>query len=191
MGQPSGSTDERIEGLSAGLPIATPLGWRAAGQVREGDAVWCLDAPPQPVVGVRRHLMRAPQAVLVPALALGNPDPVVLLPDQPVALDLDQAAELYGDPVALIPARALVGWRGIRRCRAQAGLVIRLRFARRQVIYAGPGLLLACAGEAGLLVCAEGPPAPPLTAGQARHLMACVMAEEIGAALRPGAQAAF
>jgi len=185
MGKTGAVTDERIDGVLAGLAIATPDGWRAAGQVQAGDLVWCMDDAPQPVLAVRRHLLRHPRAVLVPARALGNPAPVILLPDQPVALELDQAALIYGDPVALIPARALVGWRGITACRAPAGMVVRLVFVRRQVIYAGPGLLLGCAGIPPRGLRPEGPPAPPLTAGQARHLMTCVMAEEVGAGLRP------
>ena len=166
------------------MPIATPDGWRAAGQVRVGDAVWCLDDSPQRVLSLQRHWQRACWEVRVPPLALGNTTSVFLLSDQPVALELDQAAHLYGDPVVLIPAKALIGWRGIGPARAPGGAVVRLGFAKRQVIYAGPGLLLGCPAVAPPVLRPEGPPAPPLTAEQARHLMACVMAEEAGAALR-------
>lgn len=172
------------DGMAQGLPIATPEGWRAVAQVRVGDAVWCLDASPQPVLAMDRRCLRAVWAVRVPPLALGNGGPVHLLPDQPVALDLDQAAEIYGDPVVLIPARALIGWRGIGPVRLAGGAVVRLRFAKRQVIYAGPGLLLGCPSAVPSTLGPEGPPAPPLTAEQGRDLMACVMAEELGSRLR-------
>ena len=98
-------SDERIDGVMAALPVATPWGWRPAADLRQGDAVSCHNAPPQPILLVLRHFVRNPHAVRVPADAVGNPAQVLLLPDQTVALSFDQAAELYGDPVALIPAR--------------------------------------------------------------------------------------
>ncbi len=185
MGQRRWVSDEFIEGFPACMQIATPDGWLPAGEVRTGDAVWCLDAPPQPVVAIRSQMQRRSGGVLLPQGALGNPRQLILPPDQPVALDLDQAALFYGDPVVLLPARALLGWRGIRRCSQSAQVLVRLRFARQQVIYAGPGLLLGCSGVVTQGLRLDGPPAVPLTAQQAKHLMTCVMAEEVGASLRP------
>jgi len=190
MDQPHTAAQEEGGGLLATLPVATPSGWRAAGRLQVGDPVWCLDAPPQRIRWLRHNGLRAPGLVRVDEGALGNPGPVALLPDQAVALDLDQAAVLYGDPVALVPARALVGWRGITWQRAPSDIAVQVRFDRGQVIYAGPGLLLGCPGLSTSLAPA-GPPAPPLTAEQAHHLMACVMAEDIGAALRPRRHATF
>ena len=180
----STTTGAHRDGVAARMPIATPEGWRAAAQLRVGDAVWCLDDSPQPVLSLHRHWQRACWDVRVPPLALGNTTAVFLSPEQPVALDLDQAAQLYGDPVALMPAKALIGWRGIGPARSAGGAVMRLEFAKRQVIYAGPGLLLGCPAVDPPGLRPQGPPAPPLTAEQARHLMACVMAEEVGTGLR-------
>lgn len=176
--------DGAERGLQVGMPVATPQGWRIAGALRPDDLVWTPDGPPQPIRWVRRGSVVALRAVLVPEAALGNPGPLVLLPGQPVALDLDAAADVYGDPVVLVPALALVGWRGIGTCRVGPAPVLQLGFARRQVIYAGPGLLLGCEGDAPPLLHPGGPPAPPLSAGQAARLMACVMAQEVGNGLR-------
>lgn len=184
-------TGTQISGLPASLPVATPRGWRPAGALQPGDPVWCLDAAPQPLVSVVRAPDATRLAVQVPRRVLGNPEAVLLLPDQPVALDLGQAAVLYGHPLALIPARALLGWRGIAPCPLPPQPLVRLAFACRQILQAGPGLLLACATATPPTLIAEAPPALPLTAAQARHLMACVMAEEAGAALRPPPYAAF
>lgn len=191
IGKLEGAMDQQA-GILAALPVATPGGWRRAGALRPGDPVWVVDGPPQPVVHLQRFPVPKGWAVRLPPGAIGNPDAVLLLPQQSVALDLDQAAQIYGDPLALIPAAALVGWRGIARWRVAPDVAVQIGFAKRQLIYAGPGVLLCCEGSASPLLHPDGPPAPPLTGEQARHLMACVMAEEIGAELRiPPRQAAL
>jgi len=177
-------------GLPAHLPVATPEGWCPAGRLAPGRRVFCLDAAPQPVIAAAMVHRPAGWLVRLPRAALGNPAALLLPPGQPVALDLDAAADRYGDPVALVPAVALVGWRGVTRQRVPQVRLVTLTFARSQVIYAGPGLLLGCPGAARPLR-PEGPPAPPLSTDEARHLMACVMAGEVGAALRRGPYAAF
>jgi len=178
-------------GIPAGLPVATPDGWVRAGALQVGEAVLCVDAPPQPIMTRRIAVLPCALLVRLPAGALGEHGLLLLPPDQPVALDLDAAADLYGDPVVLLPAGALVGWRGIARRRVTEAALVTLGFDRRQVVYAGPGMLLGCPGPAASVLRAEGPPAPPLTAPQARHLLACVMAADVGAALQPRPYATF
>ncbi|MDP4031307.1 MAG: hypothetical protein Q8P60_00375, partial [Pseudorhodobacter sp.] len=126
--------------------------------------------------------------VLVPVWALDNRQELVLLPEQKVLIKADVAEDLYGDPFALIPARALEGWRGIARCRPPP-MALQIRFARHQVIYANGGVLLSCAGEAPAHSDWRAP--PPFSSyslAQAQHLVACLMAEETGAALREAGQ---
>jgi hypothetical protein len=150
----------------------------------------------------------------VPAWALDNRSDLRLLPDQPVLLETDLAEQLYGDPFALVPAEALEGWRGISRCAPLGGeVVVEIWFERPQVVYASRGVLLACPGQdpgppdptvpavpSGLALrgsdtAARAPSrtvAPaglgrgpvPFPLAQARHLVACLMAEEVGGALR-------
>ena len=177
------------EGIVTTTPIATPDGWRPAGSLVPGSVVLTFDAGPQQVTSA--HVMAMGQAypshwpLLVPAWALDNRDDLVLLPEQKVLIEADVAEDLYGDPFALISAQSMEGWRGIVRWRPPEGAAVEvLGFARPQVVYASGGVLLSCHGDP----FAEGELSEPLhitySLGQARHLIACLMAEEAGAALR-------
>ena len=181
------------EGIFATTLIATPQGWRLASDLRAGAHVLTFDSGSQPVSYVQALDIDDPPCgflpVLVPAWAMDNREDLMLLPEQKVLIEADLAEELYGDPFALIPARALEGWRGIGRCRPpQMAVGVQLRFARHQVIYASRGVLLSCGGEplAESNRCVAAYSSYPLA--QAQHLMACLMAEETGAALRLVAQ---
>lgn len=188
------------DGIFATTLIATPDGWCQAGSLRPGAHLLTFDGGAQRITGWQIvPFSQTPTSfwpLLIPSWAMDNRDEIILLPEQKVLIEADIAEDLYGDPFALIPARALEGWRGIQRCRPpEAAAAVQLRFSQHQVIYASRGLLLSCAGD-------------PLTdsnwqttgyasysLGQAEHLMACLMAEEAGAALhlaeqhRPGATA--
>lgn len=188
------------EGIFATTLIATPDGWCTADSLHPGARVLTFDGGAQRLTG--HHILPFAQAptsfwpLLVPSWAMDNRDEIILLPEQKVLIEADLAEDLYGDPFALIPARALEGWHGIQRCRPpEAATAVQLRFSRHQVIYASRGLLLSCAGDplADSDVLATGYASYSLA--QAEHLMACLMAEEAGAALRlaeqhrPGATA--
>ncbi|MEM7520995.1 MAG: hypothetical protein AAF307_08145, partial [Pseudomonadota bacterium] len=55
------------------------------------------------------------------------------------------ACDAYGDPFAVIPAKALDGYRGIRRMTPRTQVeVITLIFDEEQVIYGEGGALLHC-----------------------------------------------
>lgn len=187
-----------VEGIIAGTRIATDHGWRAVETLRSGDAVLTLEAGYQPLETlwtVRLPDDALPQPfwpVAVPQGALDCREAMLLLPDQRVLIECDQAESLFGDALALVPAAALEGWRGIARVPHAAGSeAVTLAFAAPQVIYASRAVLLACPGQDG----ASGDPAdlfgtrPPrlgdtaLTFDQARHLVACLMAEDLGGAL--------
>lgn len=177
------------EGIVASTPIATPKGWRAAGSLRQGAQVLTFDGGPQEVAFAHLHpinaMFPAYWPLLVPPWALDNREDLLLLPEQKVLIECDVAEELYGDPFALIPAQALAGWRGIDRSRPQDGaLAVTLGFSAPQVIYASRGVLLSCPGAS--LFDLDWPVADhaAYTLTQARHLVACMMAEEAGAALR-------
>jgi hypothetical protein len=120
----------------------------------------------------------------VPAWALDNREEITLLPEQKVLIEADVAEELYGDPFALVPAQALEGWRGIARRRPPPTFsVVQLGFASPHVLYASRGLLLSCPGDP----FADGGWADQgyctYSLAQARHLVACMIAEDAGAAL--------
>ncbi|WP_323038314.1 Hint domain-containing protein [Gemmobacter sp.] len=199
------------EGLLDGTLIATPDGWQAVERLEPGDRVLTFDGGPQPIVAVQMALVQAgrdwPQAhwpLAVPDGALGNRGPLRLLPGQPVLLESDLAEEMFGDPFALIPAAALQGWRGIAPGPPMAQECVRLLvLSVDEVIYAAGQVLLYCpadssAGLPGFDLRPRGEGRAgyvPLSLAAARDLVACLIAEEIGAALRgaapDGSQAAF
>ena len=184
------------EGIFATTPIATPDGWRLAAELTTGAQVMTFDEGTQPVIQAQAFALVDATPDLwplrVPAWAMDNREELTLLPEQKVLIEADAADDLYGDPFALIPARALEGWRGIARCRPpMMSAAVQLRFARHQVIYASRGVLLSCSG--GSLAEADWRAAPysSYSLAQARHLLACLMAEDVGAALRDAGQRHF
>lgn len=170
-------------GLGLTTPVATPTGWRRMGEIVPGDLLFTMDAGAVAVTGVERiDLTARVRAVRVPSWALGNRRGVSLAPGQGILLHEPLAEELYADPFAVLPIGALVGWRGIVALPHGAVPMVMPRFRAPQVIYAARELLVACPGEG---------PAPhlspvPFTPEQARHLALCLMAEDLGAALRSG-----
>lgn len=197
----SGGTGEAmlLEGIVAGTRIATGLGWRRVETLRPGDSVLTLEAGYQTVETLFRarlkdaDLPRTFWPVCVPARALDCRESLILLPDQRVLIECDQAEDLFGDALALVPAAALEGWRGIARVPHPGGAeAVTLGFAVPQVVYASRAVLLACPGQDGPAdttadLLAEEPPRladTALTFNQARHLVACLIAEDVGGALR-------
>jgi hypothetical protein len=187
-----------IAGITAGTRIATAAGWRKVETLRPGDAVLTLEGGFQPVAALRSYRLPAQVApptvwpLIVPRGALDCREPILLLPDQQVLIESDQAELLFGDALALVPALALEGWRGIRRIQPRARAeALTLSFATPQLIYASRAVLLACPAMPGNRPCrAEKVAARPGLAGaalsreQARHLVACLMAEDLGGALQ-------
>ncbi|MFN4129173.1 MAG: Hint domain-containing protein [Paracoccaceae bacterium] len=183
------------EGIFATTPIATPGGWCPAGDLRPGAQVITFDAGNQPVTQALVLAAGDPPPgfwpLRVPVWAMDNREELVLFPEQKVLIEADLAEDLYGDPFALIPARALEGWRGIGRCRPlqiAVAAAVQLRFARHQVIYASRGVLLSCAGDRLADNDWQARDYSRYSLAQARHLIACLMAEETGAALRVAEQ---
>lgn len=177
------------EGLFAMTPVATPDGWIAAGDLGPGDMVLTFDNGIQPVEAIyTAPFNEGPSEfwpLRVPAWALDNRDEIILLPQQKILLESDIAEELFGDPFALIPAEALEIWRGIARFKPSASEdVIQLRFDAPQIIYASRGVLLSCAGQDWVREDWGNPGFTDCSTSQARHLVACLMAEEAGATLR-------
>ena len=181
------------EGIVATTPIATPDGWRPAGCLLPGAEVMTFDNGPQRIRSAQILPMGAAHPshwpLLVPAWSLDNRDDLVLLPEQKILLEADLAEELYGDPFALIPAQALIGWRNIDRWRPPEGAAaVILGFDAPQMIYASRGILLCCAGDPLGETDWQDGLHTSYSLTQARHLVACLVAEEAGAALRVAGQ---
>ncbi|MCE6961287.1 Hint domain-containing protein [Cereibacter sphaeroides] len=188
----------QVEGVFGGTRIATPEGWRPVEQLRRGDAVLTVDGPPQPLRLARHNRIRPAGwpvslgPLLVPPGALDNRESLLLLSGQHVLLECDLAEVQCGEPFALVPAAALDGFRGIFRVTPPAETVaVSLGFAQEELVYAAGSTLLRCGGTEpaenpvqAMLTRARGGRSPALSLEQAAHLIACLVAEEAGAALR-------
>lgn len=125
-----------------------------------------------------------------------NDHPIELLPAQMVLLESELAEAEYGEPFVMVPALALLGWNGIRRCAPRDVELVHLQFDTPQVIFAGGSLFLGCGGhgrQAANLFRADG--LMTLRLPEGRRLVADLIAEGNRAAriaARHGtAQAAF
>lgn len=140
-------------GLAAGTLIATATGWRPVEAVARGDLILTFDRGLQPVRGITRGMhwdggFDCPEALwplTVPAGALGNRDPMLLLPEQYVMVESDAADILYGDPFTLLSAADLAGFRGIERTPPRPRMeVVQLHFDEDEVVFADHGALVLC-----------------------------------------------
>ena len=186
-------------GLVDGTRVATSKGWCPAEKVKVGDSVLTFDAGLKEVRCATRHALWTRAApcprkfwpLLVPAGAVGNIDEMLLLPDQAVMIECETAEMIHGDRFMLIPASALVGWRGIRRvipCKPVQ--VITLQFDSEQIVLANVGLQFLCsaapAGLNGALVARQPAASQVLPMKQALALVQFLAFEDVesGAATR-------
>lgn len=147
-------TDYQMRGITSGTRIATADGWRPVDALAIGDQVLTFDNGPQEIVAITRTTQLAHDSVApdfaspidVPAGVIGNDEPIVLLPEQNVMIESDVAEAKTGDPFALVPAKALVGYRGVERFRALRPFdVFTLHFTDDEVIYVEGGALTLAA----------------------------------------------
>lgn len=150
--------DARTSGMVAGTKVATRSGWARVETITAGTQVLTFDGGLQTVVSVTRHVLMADTCDIaswpmsVPAGALGNREPMTILPHQPVMIESDLAEEMTGDPFALIPATSLDGLRGITQSRPEAWVeVIQLHFEQDEIVFANIGALFLCRAEADLM----------------------------------------
>ncbi len=144
-------TDYQMRGIPSGTRIATADGWRSVDMLAIGDRVLTFDNGPQEIVAITRATQfvdddTAPSfanPIHVPAGAIGNCEPMVLLPEQNVMIESDEAESRTGDPFALIPAKALVGFRGVERFRALRHFdVLTLHCENDELVYVEGGALI-------------------------------------------------
>ncbi len=165
----------------AGTPVATPGGWRQVEHLRAGDAV-LTDRGARRLRAVLRFDVAIAAQILphlhwpirVPTRVVGNLDALAVLPDVSLCLIDDRL---------IVPAAALIGWRGVEVERQHSRLP-RYRLDLPDACF----LRIARGAQVGAA-------ASGLPLEQARRRIACLMAEDAGAALRvagsPGNQAAF
>ncbi|MEZ5751433.1 MAG: Hint domain-containing protein [Paracoccaceae bacterium] len=176
------------EGLIAGTLVATEFGWDHVENLNAGDRVVTFDSGMQRLKAVRVATLwtaekSAPRQVwplLVPAKALGNRTELMLLPQQSVLIESDEAEDLFGDPFTLVSADVLEGFRGIARVSPPREVkIVTLEFERDEVVYANGTTLVHCPSQnratvstAEMLIdTAEGAPYQKLPLAQSRRLV--------------------
>ena len=143
---------EPIAAMDAGTRIETAKGWRSAGQLCAGDLVHTLDGGLVPVLTARSRQMPryACDLWFIPQGALNNCDAVRITAAQSLLISHSMCDALFGTPDVLVPARAMVGFRGIT---SGAGLaathLVELAFEQEEVIFAQSGTLLHCPAASG------------------------------------------
>ncbi len=135
-------------GLLASTMVETARGWVRAETLRLGDAIYTVDGGLAPVLGLDRQSM-APQpdvhTVIVPGGTLDNDDDLLLLSGQMLLLDTLGDRMLPDAALVLIPATALIGWRGCTRAAlGRRTEVITPLFAAEEIVYANAGAMLRC-----------------------------------------------
>lgn len=146
----------REDGLLERTMVNTTRGWVPVEAIAPGDLVVTFDTEPQPVAKVlRTTITRAglPQSkafvMTVPAGVLGNDTELMLMPNQEVIVESDEAEAAHGDPFVLFPALMLEGYQGIHRTEFTRDLTLyMLIFAQEQIVTMAGGALAACRAQA-------------------------------------------
>ncbi len=143
--------DFGASGLLAGSLVETERGWRPVETLACGARVATYDGGFCPVARVERHHVwpaAEAEVIHVPGGALDNCCDFSLLPGQHVLVTSEVAEEVLDCAGALVPASALVGYRGItRQSLVRRVEVLSLRFAGEEVVYVNSGALVHCAAE--------------------------------------------
>ena len=175
-------------GLYAATPVLTGFGWRRVADLAPGDLVLTGDSGLAAVRLIRPDLRPALWSVLVPPGSLGNDTFVTLPPGQPVLIESRLALPFCGEAVALVPATALEGWRGITpHVPPHPEPILQIQLARSGTIFVGPGLRAGVDGTDespfDLARLVQEPCRPQLPLAAARQLVASLIAEEAGLSL--------
>lgn len=137
-------------GLLAATMVESARGWQRAETLRLGDCLYTVDGGAAPVLGLDRQWI-TPQpdlhTVHVPGGTIDNDADLALLSGQMILLDTMGDRMLPDAALVLIPATALIGWRGCTRgALAQKTEVITPLFAAEEIVYANAGTMLRCPG---------------------------------------------
>ncbi|MCA1776857.1 MAG: Hint domain-containing protein [Loktanella sp.] len=191
---------EIATGLVAGTKVATKMGWRVVEAIAPGDMVLTFDGGMQEVKNVTRQVvwaggdLRDPDSwpLFVPAGALGNQADMSLMPGQAVLVESDTAEAVFGDPFAMIPAKALDGFRGITPTAPSPRIeVVTLEFAQDEVVFANIGALFFCPAAVDIFSDRAEATYACLTLEQADLLVSFLEEEDMGRASPQRAVAAF
>jgi len=147
-------------GLFSGTQVATDQGWKVVEALCVGDKVLTFDNGMQPIARVHREVFwiegasqaHALRPVYLPAGAFGNRADLWITPDQGLFVESDTTRDAMGDPFAVIPARAVIGYRDAVAAMPRDLIEVTIiSFAGEEVIYVDGGLLVHCAVQGDLL----------------------------------------
>ena len=145
------ATNRARGGLVAGTRLEAADGWRPVERLMRGDAVYTLDGGLRQIIDIKREDMTPLRQLHVPGGALDNCAEMTLMPGQHVLIEAEIAEEAFGSPLALLPAAALAGYRGITWQEGQERVeIVTLGFDEDEVVYGNTGALLHCPSTARL-----------------------------------------
>jgi hypothetical protein len=126
------------------------------------------------------RLPEAHQPILIPPGVLENDAPIRVMPDQGLMVESDTVLDILDDPFAVIPARALTGFRGIAPALPTGPVTVStIAFAADQVVYVEGGLLAYCPRPRSFLADAgAGSDYRLLSLRAARYLVACLIEDD-------------
>jgi hypothetical protein len=161
--------------LAQTAEIATARGWSRAGVLRPKDEVITYHRGLRPVASVTTH--EGGEIIRVPAGPLGNSLPFEISATDLVAFEADVCDIMHDCAVVLLPAEALVGFRGITKAEARADSRVVLTFDQPELVFQRTGALLYCGNpsEAWALECGPGEDSEGiavLSHGEAKRLLA-------------------
>lgn len=169
------------QGIPGATPIETATGWRPAETLRPGDRIATWDGGFRPLTSVRAERLVAGAGagmIHVPGGVLNNCRDVWLTPAQLVLIRSPYAAAVLDLHSVLLPAVALVGYRGISlRAPTAALTLVALHFEDEELVFAASGLTLHCLAEGEPVPAGTFGYLPVLDAARGSDLMALIGAE--------------
>ncbi len=184
-------------GLIEGTRLEAADGWRPVESLMRGDAVFTFDGGLRQIKAIHRQQIKPARALLVPGGALDNCARMMLLPGQHMLLEDTRAEAAFGSPLALVPAAALAGFRGIKwtNWQTKSAEIVTLEFEEEEVVYGNTGALFHCpdATQHATQFRAEGLCSEffkVLRLDQARAMVGLMAADELGAAASEVSRAA-
>lgn len=165
-------------GILAATLVETPQGWKSAGMLGRGSLVQTYDGGLCAVTQVeRRHMWptAGAEVVHVPGGALDTCSDLWLMPGQAVLIASPVVEEVLEAAAALVPARALAGFRGISlRPLHRPVEMVTLSFAGPEMVYVNSGALIQCQGAGGAI--SDGHPDyfPHLDGARAEAMLALI-----------------
>ncbi len=137
-------------GLVDGTRVEAADGWRPVESLMRGDAVFTFDGGLRQIQAIHRDDMRPARLLHVPGGALDNCAEMLVLPGQYLMVQDTRAEDLFGSPLAVVPAAALAGFNGIEwvNGRAKQREIVTLEFEDEEVVYGNTGALFHCPSHA-------------------------------------------